>query len=157
MQRIDSSFIELKQRLPAGTYDIGLTPRMATAFPGGCYRTGKIDGACESSSTWSIGTDEVSVAELADCLSTLRLLAGPKITSRETAEYGWPTYLHALALEGIVNLFDYVGHQAAILSVMKSSKSISTGSMEDMYASFENTKKISLANIQISFDNFAHS
>jgi hypothetical protein len=130
MQRVNGYFIELKQRLTTGTYDVGLTPCMAVAVPGRYYRIGKIDSASESSPTWSISTDEVSIAELADGLSTLRLLAGPKITSRETAEYGWPSYLYALALEGIVNLFDYIGHQPALLSVMKFSKSTSTGFIE---------------------------
>jgi hypothetical protein len=58
----------------------------------------------------SVNTNEIGVAELADCAGSILLSSRPEITASEPTKHGGPACLRALALERVEDLLHRVAH-----------------------------------------------
>ena len=107
MQRIHKWRVELQQRLPAGAHD--------EASPVAVQPRGR-DGRCEIfrrrefPAAWSIGADEIGIAECADGVGAILLAAGPQVATGESQEHRRASGIRALALQRVVDLLHRVRH-----------------------------------------------
>ena len=79
-------------------------------MPRGSDRRARSCSGREPAAARPVRADEVGVAELADRASAVLLAAGPQVAAGEAAEHRGPAGVGALALEGVEDLLDRVGH-----------------------------------------------
>src|SRR6266511_1748243 len=113
MQRADKRLIELQQRLAARADDHWTRRIQRVTGPrrGDCRS--ELRRRCKSSSSRSVRTDKISVAEATGGAGAVRFPAGPEVAPREAQKHRRPTRLRALALQRVVQLLDAVAHRAA--------------------------------------------
>ena len=73
----------------------------------------QVSRSSELAAADTIGADEIGVAEAADRVRAIFLAAAPQVAAGKAAEHRRPPGLGALALQGVENFFDAVGHGSA--------------------------------------------
>ena len=105
VQRVDRGGVELEQRLAAGAHDE--SARALSHRPPRGDSVGEIAGRGELAAVRG-DAKKISVAEIADCLGTIRLAARPQIAAREAAEDRGSPRVRPFALQRVEDLFDGV-------------------------------------------------
>ena len=100
--------IQLQQWLAAREYhvfagSIGCRPQAID-------RLRQVLAAFEFSTTLTIGTNEVGIAELAHRRTPIFLAATPEVATAEAAKDRRSTGVRTLALQGVKNFFNAIGH-----------------------------------------------
>src|SRR5262249_4261532 len=111
MQRIDRCFVELQERFTARAHHEavlsgGRRPRVFDCLS-------EVVRGPKLTATFSVSSDEICVAELADRTVTILLQARPQVAPGEAAEDGRTACVAPFALQGVEDLLDLVGHSHA--------------------------------------------
>src|SRR5450830_158541 len=108
MHGIDHCDIQLQQGFTAGKHYV-----LASWIS---HRPQRVDGrsqgfgSLELAAAFAIGADKICIAELANCLAAIFFAAGPQVAAAKTAKHRRTAGMGTLALQGIKNFFDAVGH-----------------------------------------------
>ena len=75
-----------------------------------CDRVRQVLGSSKLPATRSVCANKFRVAKLADCTRSILFATRPKIAAGKPHKHGRTTGLSTLPLEGVIHLFDGVGH-----------------------------------------------
>jgi hypothetical protein len=106
VQRIDQRRIQLQQGFSSCADDEPLSA--VVPRPTLSNRIRELVRRAELAAAVTIRSEEIRVAEFADCLRAIRLAAAPEIASTEAAEDSSAPGIYALALQRVKDLFDCV-------------------------------------------------
>jgi len=113
VQRLNERFVELKKRLSARAHDESLSVVIAT--PGPRHRFSELIRLFETSTVRS-DSNEIGIAELADCARAIFFPATPQVASGEAAEHRRSPRIRAFALQSVKDFFDCVSQCVALVA-----------------------------------------
>ena len=105
MQSVNERFVELQKRLSASAHDESLSVVIAT--PGPRHRFSELIRLFETA-TVRPDSDEIRIAELADCARAILFPATPQVASGEATEHRRSPRIRTFALQSVEDLFDCV-------------------------------------------------
>ena len=113
MQSVNERFVELKKRLSARAHDESLSVVIATPSPR--HRLGELIRLFETSTVRS-DSNEIGIAEFADCARAIFFPATPQIASGEATEHRRSPRVRAFALQSVEDLFDCVSQRVELVA-----------------------------------------
>ena len=113
LDRRQKRCVQLQKRFSSGDDDKFSVRMIRTGFvtgPHSVNRRSQVFRGIELSSAIAVGADKIRVAELANRLYSVYFTAGPQIATGKTTKHGSAAGLTALALQGVKDLLDGIGH-----------------------------------------------